>query len=177
MLRVPTSRKRKKPDEKLNLVPIMDSIFIFIFFLLMSASFLKIYEIGSPIPLISDKEPPKEEKKEPLALTMILDQDVITLSSGVPLKEIQKFARQPDGNFNYDEIHKVLIDIKKQNLNEDTIIFEPIGDLTYEDIVKVMDAVRVMGKLDEAVFKPNKEGIDEKIKLLFDKIIFSNLMN
>lgn len=176
MLRVPTSRKRKKPEEKLNLVPIMDSIFIFIFFLLMSASFLKIYEIGSPIPIISDQEQPKDDK-EPLALTMRLEQDQIILMSGVPSKEIQKFARQPDGKFNYDEIHKVLIDIKKQNLNEDSIIFEPIGDLTYEEIVNVMDAVRMLNKLDEAIYKPNKEGIDEKIKNLFDRIIFSNLMN
>ena len=176
MLRVPTSRKRKKPEEKLNLVPIMDSIFIFIFFLLMSASFLKIYEIGSPIPIISDQEQPKDDKV-PLALTMRLEQDQILLLSGVPSKEIQKFTRQPDGKFNYDEIHRVLIDIKKQNLNEDSIIFEPIGDLTYEEIVNVMDAVRMLNKLDEAIFKPNKDGIDEKIKNLFDRIIFSNLMN
>ena len=176
MLRVPTRRKRKKPDEKLNLVPIMDSIFIFIFFLLMSASFLKIYEIGSPIHIISDQEQPKDDK-EPLALTMRLEDNRILLLTGVPSKEIQKFERQPDGQFNYDEIHKVLIDIKKQNLNEDTIIFEPVGDLTYEEIVKVMDAVRMLNKLDEAIFKPNKEGIDEKIKNLFDKIIFSNLMS
>ncbi len=175
MLRVPTSRKRKKPEEKLNLVPIMDSIFIFIFFLLMSASFLKIYEIGSPIPIVSDQEPPKNQK-EPLALTMVLSDNEITLSSGVPSKVIQKFIRQPSGEFNYDEIHSVLIGIKKQNLDEDSIIFEPVGDLTYEEIVKVMDAVRVLNKLDEAIFKPNKEGIDEKIKNLFDKIIFSNLM-
>jgi len=176
MLKVPTSRKRKKAETKLNLVPIMDSIFIFIFFLLMSASFLKIYEIGSPIPIISDQEQPKDDK-EPLALTMRLEQDKILLLTGVPSKEIQKFERQADGQFNYDEIHKVLIDIKKKNLNEDTIIFEPIGDLTYEEIVKVMDAVRMLNKLDEAIFKPNKEGIDEKIKNLFDKIIFSNLMS
>lgn len=176
MLRVPTSRKRKKPDEKLNLVPIMDSIFIFIFFLLMSASFLKIYEIGSPIPIISDQEQPKDDK-EPLALTMRLEQNQILLLSGVPSKEIHKFTRQADGLFNYDEIHKVLIEIKKKNLNEDSIIFEPIGDLTYEEIVKVMDAVRMLNKLDEAIFKPNKEGIDEKIKNLFDRIIFSNLMS
>ena len=176
MLRVPTSRKRKKPDEKLNLVPIMDSIFIFIFFLLMSASFLKIYEIGSPIPIISDQEQPKDDKV-PLALTMRLEQNQILLLTGVPSKEIKSFQRQADGSFNYDEIHKVLIDIKKQNLNEDSIIFEPIGDLTYEEIVKVMDAVRMLNKLDEAIFKPNREGIDEKIKNLFDKIIFSNLMS
>jgi biopolymer transport protein ExbD len=176
MLRVPTSRKRKKPEEKLNLVPILDSVFIFIFFLLMSASFLKIYEIGSPIPIVSDQEPPKD-KKDPLALTMQLDTNVITLSRGVPSKVIQKFNRQPDGMFNYSEIHEALISIKKQHVDEDSIIFEPSGDLTYEEIVKIMDAVRVLNRTDEAIFKTNKDGIDEKIQTLFDKIIFSNLMS
>lgn len=174
MLRVPTSRKRKKPEEKLNLVPIMDSVFIFIFFLLMSASFLKIYEIGSPIPIVSDQEPPKD-KKDPLALTMIIETNEITLSAGVPLKVIQKFSRQPDGLFNYDEIHTALINIKKQNTDEDSIIFAPNGDLTYDEIVKIMDAVRVLYKTDEAIFKTNKDGIDEKMKDLFNQIIFSNL--
>jgi biopolymer transport protein ExbD len=176
MLRVPTSRKRKKPEEKLNLVPIMDSIFIFIFFLLMSASFLKIYEIGSPIPIVSDQEPPKNEK-DPLALTMVIETNEITVSTGVPSRVIQKFQREAGGEFSYDAIHAFLIEIKKKHVEEDSIIFEPNGDLTYEEIVKIMDAVRVLGKTDEAIFKPNKEGIDEKIKDLFSKIIFSNLMN
>lgn len=176
MLRVPTSRKRKKPEEKLNLVPIMDSIFIFIFFLLMSASFLKIYEIGSPIPIISDQEQPKKDDKEPLALTMVIEDNQIILSSGLPSKEFQKFVRQPDGQFNYEEIHSALVNLKKQHTDEDSIIFEPVGDLTYEEIVKIMDAVRMLNKTDEAIFKTNKDGIDEKIKELFNKIIFSNLM-
>lgn len=176
MLRVPTSRKRKKPEEKLNLVPIMDSIFIFIFFLLMSASFLKIYEIGSPIPIVSDKEPPKEEK-DPLALTITIETNEIKVSRGVPSRLIRTFERQPDGFFNYEDLHTFLIDIKKQHVEEDSVIFEPVGDLTYEEIVKIMDAVRMMKKTDEAIFRKNKEGIDEKLKLLFDKIIFSNLMS
>jgi biopolymer transport protein ExbD len=176
MLKVPTSRKRKKPEEKLNLVPIMDSVFIFIFFLLMSASFLKIYEIGSPIPIISESEPPKE-KKDPLALTMKIDTDTVTLLSGVPSRPFKSFARQTAGEFNYEEIHSSLIELKMKHLDEDSIIFEPVGDLTYEEIVKIMDAVRVFNKTDEAVFKTNKDGIDEKVKNLFDKIIFSNLMS
>lgn len=176
MIRVPTSRKRKRPIEKLNLVPIMDSIFIFIFFLLMSASFLKIFEIGSPIPIVSDQRPPKDDK-DPLALTMTLDTNEIRLAQGVPSRVVKRFARLQDGTFNYDEIHNVLIDIKKAHLDEDTILFEPVGDLTYEELVKVMDAVRVMNKMDEAIFKPNKEGVEEKVIELFNKIIFSNLMS
>lgn len=174
MLKVPTSRKRKKPEEKLNLVPIMDSVFIFIFFLLMSASFLKIYEIGSPIPIVSDQEPDKKDK-DPLALTMSLETDAIIISTGVPSRQVQTFKRQADGEFNYNALHAYLIDMKKKHLDEDTVIFEPNGDLTYEEIVKVMDAVRVLNKTDDAIFKTNKEGIDEKLKDLFNKIIFSNL--
>lgn len=176
MLRVPTSRKRKKPEEKLNLVPIMDSVFIFIFFLLMSASFLKIYEIGSDVPIISDAEPPKDQK-DPLALTLEIDNDSITLSRGLPSRAVRTFRRGPDGEFNYEELHGVLVGIKKQHVDEETIIFEPKGDLTYEEIVKIMDAVRMLNRTDEAIFKTNKDGIDEKINTLFSKIIFSNLMS
>lgn len=176
MLRVPTSRKRKRPEEKLNLVPIMDSVFIFIFFLLMSASFLKIFEIGSPIPIISDKEPPKQTK-DPLALALTLETNQLILLRGVPQREIQRFKRLPDGTFDYEAIHSSLIEIKKKHVDEDSIIFEPVGDLTYEEIIKVMDAVRMLKRTDETIMKPNSEGIDEPLKNLFDKIIFSNLMS
>jgi biopolymer transport protein ExbD len=176
MIKLPSSRKRKKPMEKLNLVPIMDAIFIFIFFLLMSATFLKIYEIGSDVPIISDAEPPKD-KKDPLALTLTVDTNEMVLSKGIPSKIVRKFARQGDGQFNYEELHQFLISIKKQNLDEDSIILEPVGDLTYDEIVKIMDSVRKMNKTDEAIFKTNKDGIDEKLKELFSKIIFSNLMS
>lgn len=174
MLKVPTSRKRKRPEEKLNLVPIMDSVFIFIFFLLMSASFLKIYEIGSPIPIVSDQVPPKNEK-EPLALTMVATANEIILSKGVPSKEFHRFTRQPDGQFDFQDIHNFMIQLKKQNVDEESLIFQPANELTYEEIVKIIDSARQLNRTDDAIFKPNKEGIDEKLKFLFDKIIFSNL--
>ena len=176
MLKVPTSRKRKKPEDKLNLIPIMDSIFIFIFFLLMSATFLKINEVGSDVPIVSDQEPEKE--KNPLALTLVADTNEITLSKGVPSREIRSFQRNKEtGFFNYEELHAELINIKKEHLKENTIVFEPIGDLTYEEIVKIMDAVRILNRTDEAIYRPNKDGVDEQLKELFTKIIFGNLMS
>ena len=176
MLKVPSARKRKKPDEKLNLVPIMDSIFIFIFFLLMSATFLKINEVASDVPIISDAEPPKDDK-DPLALSLKIDTNEMILSRGVPSRPVQSFQRGPDGSFNLDELHVVLIGLKKQNLEENTILLEPRGDLTYDEIVKVMDAVRKLNKTDEAIYRANKEGVEEKLKELFSKIIFTNLMS
>jgi biopolymer transport protein ExbD len=176
MLRVPTSHKRRKPEGKLNLVPIMDAVFIFIFFLLMSASFLKIYEIGSDVPIVSDSEPPKKDK-DPLALTLKIDVNEITILKGIPSRPFQKFKRLNEGGFDFEAIHKVMLDLKKQNLDEETIIFEPVGDLTYEEIVSIMDSVRMINRTDEPIFKKNKDGIDERVKNLFSKIIFSNLIN
>ena len=54
-------RKLKKP-EKLNLVPILDSVFIFIFFLLMSAQFVDVFEIGSSLPMTKEAKDQKDEK-------------------------------------------------------------------------------------------------------------------
>lgn len=177
MIRIPSSRKRAKSDERLNLVPIMDSVFIFIFFLLMSASFLKIYEISSDVPIISDAEPPKDEK-DPLALTLTVETNEMILSRGIPSRPVKTFRRDSStGEFNLDELHSTLVSLKKQYVDENSIIFEPVGELTYDEIVKIMDAVRMLNKTDDAIFKRNKEGLDEKVKDLFSKIIFSNLMS
>jgi hypothetical protein len=40
-----------------------------------------------------------------------------------------------------------------------------------------MDSVRKLEKTDEAIYLKNKDGIEEKLKELFSKIIFSNLMS
>ena len=176
MLRVPTSRKRKKPQEKLNLVPIMDAVFIFIFFLLMSTSFLRIFEIGSDIPIISDSSPPKD-KKVPLALTLEIKKNQMILSRGIPSKTLKVFRRSKGEEFDYEEIHKELIEIKKRHVDEETIILVPSEDLSYDEIVKIMDSVRMLRNTDEAIFKKNKDGLEEKIRTLFSKIIFSNLMS
>jgi|SRR5690606_17743608 len=176
MIRIPSTKKRAKTEQKLNLTPIMDAVFIFIFFLLMSASFLKIYEIASDIPIISDQEPPKD-KKNPLALSLSAETNTITFSRGVPSRAFKTFRRDANGEFNYEEIHQFLVDLKKKHVDENTILFDPHGDLTYEEIVKIMDAVRMLKRTDEAIYRKNKDGIDEKVQDLFSKIIFSNLMS
>ncbi len=176
MIKIPSSRRKKKPEEKLNLVPIMDAVFIFIFFLLMSANFVKVFEISSDVPIVSDQEPPKP-KKDPLALTLTIEDKEIVLSKGIPSRPFKKIRRLGDGKYDLETLHNTIVDLKKANLDENSIIFEPIADLTYEEIVSIMDAVRLLKNTDEAIFMKNKDGLDEKIKLLFSQILFGNLMS
>jgi biopolymer transport protein ExbD len=154
----------------------MDAVFIFIFFLLMSAQFLHVMEIGSPVPIVTDAEPPKNDK-DPLALQLKIQEDALVLTTGLNPRVIGTFKRNETGAYDLDGLHQKLVELKKANLEEESIILQPEWDITYDEIVKVMDAVRLMQNTDEALFKKNKEGIDEKIKTLFAKIIFGNLMS
>jgi biopolymer transport protein ExbD len=58
-------QKKEKEFNRLNLIPILDSVFIFIFFLLMSAQFLKYSQINAEVPLVKDGVAPKENNEEP----------------------------------------------------------------------------------------------------------------
>lgn len=175
MLQKPSDKRKKKKAERLNLVPIMDAVFIFIFFLLMSANFNRIMEIGSDIPILSDKEPPKKEK-DPLALSLKIQEKTLILTKGLNAQVVKSFKRNDTGEYDLEDLHQTLVEMKKKFVDEDTIIFEPEFDISYEEIIKIMDAVRMIYKTDEAIYSKDKEGMDVKIKSLFGKIIFSNLV-
>lgn len=172
----PTSRRKKNRDQKLNLIPILDAVFIFIFFLLMSAQFIKIFEIGSDIPMVSNGPPPKDQKK-PLALTLTIKKDKLTLSSGVPSRVVKTFGKVADNQYDLLALHDYLVQLKMQYTNENSIIFEPLIDLTYEEIVKIMDSVRLLNKTDDAIYKKDKDGVDVEVKTLFNKIVFGNILS
>lgn len=175
MYKTPSSRRKKKGGERLNLTPVLDAVFIFIFFLLMSASFTKIFEIASDVPMVSDKEPPKS-KKPPLALTIQVNEKGFNIYTGLPsrlVKQISKVEKQ----YNTEELHTFLVDLKKNNIDEKTAIIEPVVDITYEELVKVMDAARLLHVTDEALYSKDQDGMDVKLNELFAEIIFGNIQS
>ncbi len=176
MLNPPSKRRTRPRDKKMNLVPILDAVFILVFFLLMSASFLKIYEIPSDIPLLSNSAPPKK-KKVPLALTLKITESQITLYRGIPSRAFKSFGKVANGDYDLEALHNFLITLKKQHLDENTIIFEPLINVNYETIVKVMDAVRDMRKTDPSIYLRDKDGNDQKLETIFGKIIFGNVQS
>ena len=171
----PTSRKTKKKQEGLNLIPILDAVFIFIFFLLMSTQFVKIFEISSDIPIISNQEPPKD-KKIPLALTISIKKDGFSVMTGVPATVVSTIKKVND-EYDLDSLHNFLYKLKTANLKEDDVILEPVADISYEEMIQIMDAVRLLKNTDDALFTKDKDGIDTQIRTLFNKIIFGNLMS
>lgn len=173
MLRAPSRRKRKNQQKRLNLIPILDAIFIFIFFLLMSANFLKIYEVQSDVPIVSTQSPPT--KKKPLALTLKVRATGIDIYKGIPQQLIKRIGKNPEGDYDIEALHEYAITLKQNYKKERTIIVEPIVDVEYEKIVLIMDAVRMFKNTDEKIWEKDKDGNDAPMEYLFDKIVFGNI--
>ena len=142
----------------------------------MSASFLKIFEIQSDVPLISAGKPPKSKKK-PLALTVKVHPSSVEVYTGVPARLRKSFSKLPSGDYDLESLHNYLITIKRRNLEEKTVILEPKADINYEVLTKIMDSLRMLRKTDPALYTKDRDGLDVKIEALFDNIIFGNIQS
>lgn len=151
-------RRKAKTIERLNLIPIMDAIFIFIFFLLMSAQFIDIFSIGSDLPVVS--EVPPEQKKEPLNLTLKIMKEKVFVQTGVNGKTEKSFDLSDEG---LKEMSLFLQSLKTNHPDEKTATITPGPKVKYKRIIKVLDGVRT--------FKTETSEKD-----LFPQVVFSNLV-
>lgn len=167
-------RKRRKM-ERLNLIPIMDAVFIFIFFLLMSAQFLEVYEIGSDAPAVQTITQEQKDKKPPLNLTLEISNSSIIVKTGVEEKTYKTINKTGEG-YELDALREVIVEIKVNNIDESSIILRPNTNVPYVQLVKIMDTVRNLDTGDAELVAKNKAGNEVKTKKLFDQIIFETII-
>jgi biopolymer transport protein ExbD len=146
-----TGRKIKK-IEKLNLVPILDSVFIFIFFLLMSAQFVDVYEIGSSLPMTQEIEDKKD--KDPLNLTLEVSKDQVVVKTGIKNVRSRSFAstQGPD-------LTNYLRELKSTNPKENTMIVKADPKISFQYLITFID---------------NTQGDRVKKEKIFEQIVFDN---
>ena len=160
MYKKPSQRRIKKDKEVLNLVPILDAVFILIFYLLMSAQFFKTYEIGNDYPLSSTKPPPKE-KKETLDLVLVLNEKEMKVQTGKDEKVVKTLSY--GGQSYLDELNKLLISLQGRFPEEKSVIINPNPKIKYKVLVNILDYVR------------NKYDQEGRSTPLFTEIVFGNI--
>ncbi len=133
--------RMKKKMEKLNLIPIMDAVFIFIFYLLMSAQFIDIYEINSDVAKLSTEDQVKKDKI-PLNLTVKIYSDKIEILTGVPSRLYKDFKRDATGTYPVEALNLTLLSLKTSHPDEKTAIVIPQESVKYKDLVPVLDNIR-----------------------------------
>jgi biopolymer transport protein ExbD len=166
-------REREIPPEtKLNLIPIMDAVFIFIFFLLFSAQFIKIFEIETDAPLVSQVPEETVLEKEPLNLTVKIFKTKVVIYTGIDQKEYKSYSKLKK-SFELD-IKADLILLRKKHPNESHAIVTPEPNTEYDEIIKTLDLVQ---KLPEGMdyFNVRIKGKEVMKSKIFNQIVLEPL--
>ena len=138
----------------LNLAPFLDIIVSVIPMLLLSIAFIQVKMIESPVPqVVSEKnlkEPPKPE------MTIILNisnkkgfEFAVTDIKGKTT--ITKVALA-DGQLDYETLFSSAVKIKQAYPNISSLQLSPDPNVSFDDIVKVMDKVRKNNTIKENLF-------------------------
>lgn len=134
--------RKKKGLSKLNLIPILDAVFIFIFFLLMSAQFVETYELEASTPQISEIE--ANDPKEPLNLTIKLTKKTISIHTGT--NSTQLISKKWNGVDVPSDIKNKLIEIKSKHPKEETAILSVSPKVKYSGVIKTLEAAKYTTK-------------------------------
>ena len=156
-----------------DLTSVMDAIFILLFYFITFLTFETYKEIVTVAPQI-DESTPKEDKK-PLALNLKIEPQGVSVFLGVPAVLQKTFGKNADGKYDLENLHSFLIEIKKKNPTEKLCILEPDIEVSYEDIISVMDSARILRKTDDSIFVKDQKGNDLKLEALFSEIVFANI--
>lgn len=152
--RKPSERtNRSRPDDQLNLTPMIDLITCLMFYLLMFASVMPVVIIDAPLPKIASTAEEVRKAKEPnnkMEVMVYITPQGFRVRSDVGGEK--SFPLGADKKWPNDELHQFLVQLKQKSPNTREITLMPSDDTPYFVMVDVMDAARDLKK-DDAGFK------------------------
>ena len=174
----PSSRRRTHPAEiSINLVPMLDALVTLIAFLMYTMAFLNLTMVESPLPMVSNEENLHQLKERPLQLTLTIRDNEVEIWSPFELIPPVKIANITEKNPDLLKIHETLIGVKQKFPTENKLVLVPNGGTSYDAIVAILDAARVLEKTDPPIVAKNPQTqVDETVKTLFGEVIFGNLL-
>jgi biopolymer transport protein ExbD len=145
---------------KINVIPVLDAVFIFIFFLLMSAQFLDFYEVGTMKPEIEAGESVDKNKSKNLKVKLLPNQILVTVNPSEDV--LQRFTWDERSLVN---LKAFMQGLKQKYPKENSIIIKPQDSIKYEKIIRITDLVQQ--------YVPAKKS-KKKVKL-FRTLAFENM--
>ena len=179
-------RKRFKPkisnnhEFDLDLAPLLSVMVKLVPVLLLSSAFVQVMVIETELPQAVKEAVQKQEENKDLA-TIQLD---VSHKEGIKVivdrqgnQVIEKIPVLSDGNFDLAGLHKQLLKVKTQNPKVFRLELSPSGDVSYKDIVKIMDEARKSRDKDVRfpVWDSTKQK-DIETDYMFPDVTFANMM-
>lgn len=123
---------------KINMTPVMDAVFIFIFFLLISSQFINFHEIATTKPIFKDEASIEDDKKNK-NFKVRISQDEIMVTEGSSENVLRRFNWTKESMLGLGEYLK---DLKVRHPKEESIILKPKRSVKYQNVVQVIDLVQ-----------------------------------
>lgn len=158
--------RKKRKKEPLNIVPMLDAVFIFIFFLLTTIQFVDMRSIKTSLPMVQTVEQEKL-KKEPLNLTLKVKANSIDILIGLNGRLHQRIEKS-NGFYKFDDLYRAVYELKKKNPKEDSVVLKPDLKVKYREIISIIDNVKVIK--DKKDYLKDKKGLN--ITGMFQKVSF-----
>jgi biopolymer transport protein ExbD len=148
--------------------------------LLLSTQFMQIVVIETPLPQVVQEAIEQDRKKVEREVSIALEMPdgqgfnlMVTVDGKV--QDRFKIPKQGD-DWDYKELHKKLVTVKRQHPKIFRLNLNPGAKVSYEHIVKVMDAARNLEKEDGKVTISGKDNQVEETDIMFPDVIFANLV-
>ena len=183
--------RSKKPDIPeaesfdLDLAPMLALMVTLIPIMLLSTVFVHVKVIETPLPQVVQKAIEKDQNKKDRSVTLYVD---MSHNSGFSVRTIQNgknrtLASIPKQSESWDfaKLHAELVKVKQQHPSVFQLNLMPQADVSYEDIVKVIDEAR-NSKSGEAKFMIKDQNTEKKetklveTDVMFPNVIFANVV-
>ena len=140
MYSVPSSRRKKKKFRPVSLIPVLDVVFILVFFLLASSQLLRIFEIGSDLPIFmvsTDKQ-----EKEKFSLKAVVTANEVKLLNSQNKSILGQFSPNWEDPKSFEDLNMKVKAIKEQYPEKYRVLVESKLDVKYQYLVAVLDNLR-----------------------------------
>ena len=169
----------RNSEFELDLAPLLAVMVKLVPVLLVSSAFVQLMIVETELPQVVQQALAREEKKEkPTVISLNIDKKqgmrIVTNKDG---RESQVTIGLIDGNeFNYKALHDRIVEVKKENPGVFKIEFNPADNVSYKDIMRMMDEVR-RAKAAEAAFNvyDDKTGTTTSTDYMFPEVVFANM--
>ena len=153
-----TNKSIKIPQ--INVVPILDAVFIFIFFLLMNTQIGEYFQITTSKPIVKSVTASQMEELKGKFFKVRVTKEKIVFTEGAKENILKEFTWSDESLVALHDFAKML---KDKNPKEKSIVVKSKADVKYKDIVKVVDAVQKKIEVAElnskVVLKPLYENL------------------
>lgn len=177
-MRIHRSRKSDAVFD-LNLAPMLDIIVTIIPMLLLSLAFVQVKMIETSVPqVVAQKIQEQKQQNQPkVNLALKVGKSGFNLVVNNNGKSSDNKVDMKDGKYDFAALSATAAKIKRQYVDIFNVDLMPEGDVSYDDLVRTMDAIRRMpAGTGKVTVKDEKTGQMAETDLMFPDVTFANVV-